>query len=122
VTNELFSEVDNKFLADRYVVGTCPRCAFANARGDECQKCGASYEATDLISPRSKQTGSALVLKPSKHWFLLLDKFKEPLLKWLSTKNWKPNVDNFVKGYIEELRPRTITRDSTWGVPVPLPD
>lgn len=121
VTEELYSEADGKFLADRYVVGTCPRCGFDNARGDECQKCGASYEATDLINPRSKQTGATLVRKPTKHWFLLLDQFKEKLLQWLATKNWKPNVVNFVKGYIEELRPRSITRDSNWGVPVPLP-
>lgn len=121
VTDELYSEADGKFLADRYVVGTCPRCGFDNARGDECQKCGASYEATDLINPRSKQTSAPLTLKPTKHWFLLLDKFKEQLLQWLSTKEWKPNVVNFVKGYIDELRPRSITRDSNWGVPVPLP-
>lgn len=122
VTDQLYSEVDGRFLADRYVVGECPRCGFANARGDECPKCGASYEATDLKNPRSKLTGSKLVHKPTKHWFLLLDKFKDRLLKWLETKNWKPNVINFVKGYVQDLRPRAITRDSSWGIPVPLPD
>ena len=121
VTEQLYSEADGKFLADRYVVGTCPRCGFENARGDECQKCGASYEATDLKNPRSKLTNSSLVRKPTKHWFLRLDKFKEQLNKWLETRDWKPNVVNFVKGYIEELRPRAITRDMTWGVPIPLP-
>jgi len=121
ITEQLYSEEDKKFLADRYVVGTCPRCGFDQARGDECQKCGASYEATDLKNPRSKLSGSPLTLKSTKHWFLLLDKFKDKLLKWLSTKNWKPNVVNFVKGYIEELRPRAITRDMTWGIPIPLP-
>jgi methionyl-tRNA synthetase len=121
VTDQLYSEAENKFLADRYVVGTCPRCGFVDARGDECQKCGASYEATDLINPRSKMTGSPLVLKSTKHWFLLLDKFKDQLKAWLETKNWKPNVVNFVKGYIDELRPRAITRDMTWGIPIPLP-
>lgn len=122
VTDQLYSEKDNKFLADRYVVGTCPRCGFENARGDECPQCGASYEATDLKNPRSKLTNSALVLKPTKHWFLLLDKFKKELTQWVDTKNWKPNVVNFVKGYISDLRPRAITRDSNWGVSVPLPN
>lgn len=122
VTEQLFSEVDNKFLADRYVVGTCPKCGFEGARGDECQKCGASYEATDLKNPKSKLTGSTLIKKSTKHWFLLLDKFKDQLLQWLDTKDWKPNVMNFVKGYVNELRPRAITRDMTWGIPLPLPD
>lgn len=121
VTDQLYSEADNKFLADRYVVGTCPKCGFPDARGDECQKCGASYEATDLKNPRSKLTGSPLVHKSTKHWFLLLDKFKDRLKDWLSSRQWKPNVINFVKGYIEELRPRAITRDMTWGIPIPLP-
>jgi methionyl-tRNA synthetase len=122
VTDQLYSEIENKFLADRYVIGTCPRCGFPDARGDECQKCGASYEATDLINPRSKLTGSPLVLKSTKHWFLLLDKFKNRLKVWLETKDWKPNVMNFVKKYIDELRPRAITRDMTWGIPIPLPN
>lgn len=121
VTDQLYSEAENKFLADRYVVGTCPRCGFPDARGDECQKCGASYEATDLKNPRSKLSGSPLVHKSTKHWFLLLDKFKDRLKSWLAAKQWKPNVVNFVKGYIEELRPRAITRDMTWGIPLPLP-
>lgn len=121
VTDQLYSEVDRRFLADRYVVGTCPKCNFANARGDECPECGASYEATDLLNPRSKLTNAPLIHKPTKHWFLLLDKFTERLQDWLETKNWKPNVVNFIKGYIKELRPRAITRDSDWGVPIPLP-
>lgn len=122
VTDQLYSEADKKFLADRYVVGTCPQCGFPEARGDECPKCGASYEATDLKNPRSKLTNSTLVLKPTKHWFLLLDKFRDRLLEWLDTKkDWKPNVINFVKGYIDKLHARSITRDMNWGVPVPLP-
>jgi len=121
VTDQLYSEADAKFLADRYVVGTCPRCGFEEARGDECQRCGASYEATDLKNPRSKVTGAPLIRKATKHWFLMLDKFKDKLSKWLEEKNWKPNVVNFVKGYIDELRPRAITRDMTWGIPIPLP-
>lgn len=122
VTDQLYSEADKKFLADRYVVGTCPKCGFENARGDECPRCGSSYEATDLINPRSKLTNSPLIHKSTKHWFLMLDKFKDRLLEWLSTKDWKPNVVNFIKGYIHDLRPRAITRDSTWGISIPLPD
>ncbi len=122
ITNQLFSTADNRFLADRYVIGTCPKCGFEEARGDECQKCGASYEATDLKNPRSKMTAAPLVLKATKHWFLLLDKFKDRLKAWIETKNWKPNVVNFVKGYIDELHPRAITRDMTWGVNIPLPE
>lgn len=121
VTDELYSETDRRFLADRYVVGTCPKCGFKEARGDECPSCGASYEAIDLIEPRSKLTNSSLVKKPTKHWFLMLDKMKERLEEWIATKNWKPNVVNFVKGYIKDLRPRAITRDSDWGIPIPLP-
>lgn len=121
VTDQLYSEADSKFLADRYVVGGCPRCGFSEARGDECPKCGASYDAIDLKNPRSKLTGAPLIKKPTKHWFLLLDKFKARLLQWLETKSWKPNVVNFIKGYIQDMHPRAITRDSVWGIPVPLP-
>ncbi|MDB6081353.1 MAG: metG [Chlamydiia bacterium] len=121
-SEQLYSEKDDKFLADRYVVGTCPRCGYEAARGDECTKCGASYEATDLKNPRSKLSNSPLTLKKTTHWYLQLDLFKEKLTKWLETKSWKPNVVNFIKSYIQELRPRAITRDTSWGIPVPLPD
>lgn len=121
-TDQLYSEVDARFLADRYVIGVCPHCSYEEARGDECPKCGASYEATDLGNPRSKLTRAPLVLKPTKHWFLLLDKFVDQLTEWLETKNWKSNVANFVRSYVKDLRPRAITRDSSWGLPVPLPD
>lgn len=119
-TDQLYSEKDERFLADRYVVGECPRCGFENARGDECPNCGASYDAIELKKPRSKLTNAPLVRRPTKHWFLLLDKFKDRLNAWIDSKNWKPNVVNFIKGYIEHLHARSITRDSTWGVPVPL--
>lgn len=121
-TDQLYSEKDKRFLADRYVVGTCPKCGHDPARGDECPKCGASYEATDLKNPRSKMTNAPLVLKPTEHWFLRFDLFKEQLAKWLAEKEWKPNVINFAKSYVDELKPRAITRDSDWGVPVPLPE
>lgn len=122
VTDQLYSEQDHKFLADRYVAGACPRCGFENARGDECPRCGASYDATELKNPRSKLTQAPLILRPTKHWFLLLDKFKERLKKWLEGKQWKPNVIHFIKDYIDHLHPRAITRDIPWGIPVPLPD
>lgn len=122
ITDQLYSEADHKFLADRYVVGVCPRCGFENARGDECPRCGASYDATELKNPRSKLTNAPLVRKPTKHWFLLLDKFKDRLKTWLESKNWKPNVINFIKDYIDHLHARAITRDMSWGIPVPLPD
>jgi methionyl-tRNA synthetase len=120
MTEQLYSEKEGRFMADRYVVGTCPSCGFAEARGDECPKCGASYEATDLKNPRSKLTGSPLTKRPTKHWFLLLDKFQDQLHAFVDSKNWKPNVTNYVKGYIKELKPRAITRDIEWGLPVPL--
>jgi methionyl-tRNA synthetase len=121
VTDQLYSPQDKRFLADRYVVGTCPKCGFEQARGDECQKCGASYEATDLKNPRSKLTNAPLVLKATKHWFLRFDLFKEKLSAWLDKKDWKPNVKNFAKSYVDDVKPRAITRDGEWGVPIPLP-
>lgn len=121
VTDQLFSPQDNRFLADRYVIGTCPKCGFTEARGDECQRCGSSYEATDLKNPRSKLTNAPLVMKATKHWFLLFDHFKDQLTQWLNQKNWKANVRNFAQSYIDDLKPRAITRDGEWGVPIPLP-
>lgn len=119
-TLQLYSEEEQKFLADRYVVGTCPRCGFTEARGDECQKCGASYEAEELKNPRSKKSGAPLTLKKTTNWFLLLDKLRDKVENWLMMKDWKPNVINFIKGYLKEAHPRAITRDTTWGIPVPL--
>lgn len=117
--NHLYSEKEKRFLADRYVVGTCPKCGYEEARGDECQRCASSYEATDLKNPRSKLTGSALILKPSTHLYLRFDKFKDQLTDWISKKHWKENVVRFAMQYINDLKPRAITRDSDWGVPVP---
>ncbi len=120
-TNQLYSEKEDRFLADRYVMGTCPKCGFQEARGDECQKCGASYEATDLLHPRSKITKAPLILKWTKHWFLRFDLFKERLAEWIAQKKWKANVLQFAKSYIDDLKPRAITRDMTWGISIPLP-
>lgn len=121
-TMQLFSLAENRFLADRFVVGTCPKCGFEEARGDECTKCGASYESTDLKNPKSKITGSKLTLKQTTHWFLKCDLFKERLTDWLKGLDWKPNVKNFIEPYIQDLRERAITRDMNWGVPIPLPN
>lgn len=117
--NHLYSEQERRFLADRYVVGTCPKCGYEEARGDECQRCAASYEATDLNNPRSKIGGGPLVLKPSTHLYLRFDRFKDRLAEWMKQKNWKENVIRFAMHYIDDLKPRAITRDSDWGVPVP---
>ncbi len=119
-TNQLFSPSENKFLADRYVKGTCPKCGYISARGDECGQCGASFEAMDLLNPVSKLTGASLVLKPTKHWFLRLDLFKEKLSSWLAQKEWKNNVLKFIQNYVDDLKPRAITRDGIWGIPIPL--
>jgi len=119
--NHLYSEPEKRFLADRYVVGTCPKCGYDQARGDECQRCASSYEATDLKNPRSKLTGSPLVLKPSDHLYLRFDRFKDRLTAWIQEKKWKENVLHFAMQYLNDLKPRAITRDSEWGVPYKSP-
>jgi methionyl-tRNA synthetase len=121
-TEQLYSVADQRFLADRYVKGTCPRCQFEEARGDECPKCGATYEATDLKNPHSKLSGAPLVLKKTTHWFLQSDRLKQKLETFLGSRLWKSNVIHFARSFMEELRPRSITRDIEWGVPVPLPE
>jgi methionyl-tRNA synthetase len=115
---QLFDEKKERFMADRYVIGTCPKCGYDAARGDECGKCGASYEATDLLNPRSKLSDAPLSIRNTRHWYLRFDLFKEKLHAFLAQKKWKPNVTNFAKQYIDDLRPRAITRDLKWGVPV----
>lgn len=119
ITEQLYSEEENKFLADRYVEGTCPKCGFDSARGDECPQCGADYEATDLLHPRSKLSGKTLTLKRTEHAYLCLDKLVEPLLDFAHTCFFREHVRNFVLDYIKNLKPRAITRDLSWGVPVP---
>ncbi|MDE3056076.1 MAG: methionine--tRNA ligase [Verrucomicrobiota bacterium] len=119
----LYSEQEKRFLADRYCVGTCPKCGFTEARGDECPKCAASFEATDLKNPRSKMSGAPLTLRPSTHLYLRFDLFREKLSEWLTKKNWKENVLHLAMSYVQDLKARAITRDSEWGVPVPgMPD
>ncbi|CAG9045844.1 Methionine--tRNA ligase [Chlamydia abortus] len=118
ISLQLYSEEENRFLADRYVEGTCPKCGFDGARGDECQKCGADYEATDLVHPRSKLSGSQLVLKETEHAFLHLERMVEPLLAYIDTCYLPEHIRKFVTDYIKNLRPRAITRDLSWGIPV----
>ncbi len=119
-SERLYCPEDGTFYADRYVVGGCPHCGYADARGDECTSCGASYEAEDVKNPRTKIGNRPLILKKTRHWYLRLDLFKDKLNTWLETKSWKANVVNFIKKYIEEVRPRAITRDMKWGIPLPL--
>lgn len=121
-TEQLYSAAEKRFLADRYVVGECPRCHYEEARGDECPKCGSSFEAEDLLNPRSKMSGSPLELRTTNQWFLRLDLLQEPLKKWFAQQEWKNSVRHFASQYLDHLRPRAITRDGSWGIPVPLPN
>jgi methionyl-tRNA synthetase len=123
-SEQLYDELENQFLADRYVEGECPKCGFLEAYGDQCESCGSSLNATDLINPKSKLSGNTPVMKKTKHWFLPLDNFDSFLKKWFIEENkekWKTNVFGQVKSWINEgLKPRAITRDLDWGIPVPL--
>lgn len=119
-SEQLYSEEEKRFLADRYVVGICPSCGYEEARGDECGRCGASYEATDLKEPRSKLTNSPLTKRTTTHWFLLFDRLQTELKSFFNARRWKPNVERFARHYLEEIKARAITRDLDWGVPVPL--
>ncbi len=122
-TEQLFDEQANQFLADRFVTGTCPKCGNEEAYGDQCEKCGTSLNATDLINPKSALTGNVPTLKETKHWFLPLDRYEDFLKEWILVghkKDWKPNVYGQVKSWIDDgLRPRAVTRDLDWGIPVP---
>lgn len=122
-TSQYYDEEVNQFLADRYIVGTCPHCGNDSAYGDQCEKCGTSLSATDLINPRSMLSGSKPVLKNTLHWFLPLDKHEKELRKWIleEHKNWKPNVYGQCKSWLDAgLQPRAVSRDLDWGIPVPL--
>ena len=123
ITAQLYDEEANQFLADRFVTGTCPKCGNEEAYGDQCEKCGTSLNATDLINPKSALTGNVPTLKETKHWFLPLDRYEVFLKEWIlegHKKDWKPNVYGQVKSWIDDgLRPRAVTRDLDWGIPVP---
>ncbi len=121
----LYSETENRFLPDRYVEGECPFCGYESARGDQCDNCGKLLEATELVNPRSKTDGSTPIVRETEHYFLDLPAFSKALSDYLTSDkdHWRPNVLNFARNYIEAgLRGRPITRDITWGIPVPLPD
>lgn len=125
-SDQYYDDQEGIFLADRYIIGTCPNCGNPNAYGDQCEKCGTSLSPRQLISPRSTVSGQAPVLKPTKHWYFPLDKFESWLKTWLiegHQSDWKTNVYGQCKSWIDQgLQPRSITRDLDWGIPVPLPD
>ncbi len=118
-----FSATTGRTLPDRYIEGTCPLCGYDEARGDQCDQCGSQLDPTDLINPRSKVDGQPPVFKPTEHFFLDLPAFADQLRAWIDRQtHWRPNVRNFSLNFLKELKPRAITRDLEWGVPIPLPE
>ena len=123
-SDQLYDSEAKQFLADRYVVGTCPKCGNTEAYGDQCESCGTSLNATELIEPKSTITGSTPTLKQTKHWYLPLDRYTDFLKQWIlegHKNDWKPNVYGQCKSWIDDgLKPRAVTRDLDWGIPVPV--
>ena len=123
-TQQLYDEKANQFLADRFVVGTCPKCQNPEAYGDQCERCGSTWNATDLINPKSTITGDVPILKSTKHWFLPLERYQDFLTNWIlvdHAKDWKINVIGQVKSWLDDgLKPRAVTRDLDWGIDVPV--
>lgn len=123
---QFYDEKEEQYLADRYIIGTCPKCNYENAYGDQCEQCGTSLSPKELINPKSVLSGNKPVRKKTKHWYLPLDKYQEEWLEeWIdSHKNdWKANVYGQCKSWLTQgLQPRAVTRDLEWGVPVPLKD
>ena len=122
-TMQYYDEDAHQFLADRYIVGTCPHCGNTRAYGDQCEACGTSLNATDLIDPKSAITGNVPVLRETKHWYLPLDKWEPRLRQWIleEHKEWRPNVYGQCKSWLDlGLQPRAVSRDLDWGVPVPV--
>ena len=124
VTEQLYDARADQFLADRFVTGTCPKCDNPEAYGDQCEKCGSTLNATDLINPKSTITGETPILKSTKHWFLPLDRYQDFLSQWIlvdHAKDWKTNVLGQVKSWLDDgLKPRAVTRDLDWGIDVPV--
>jgi methionyl-tRNA synthetase len=122
---QLYDAEAGQFLADRFVTGTCPKCGYEEAYGDQCEQCGSSLNATDLIKPKSVLTGATPVMRRTRHWFLPLDRYEGFLADWIlkgHKNDWKPNVYGQCKSWIDDgLKPRAVTRDLDWGIPVPLP-
>lgn len=123
-SEQYYDPQDQRFLPDRYIEGTCPHCSYGEARGDQCDNCGRTLDATDLIDPRSKITGASPELRETEHFYLRLSDFGDQLGTWLDGRQgWRPHVLNFSKGWIEEgLHDRAITRDMEWGVELPVDD
>lgn len=123
ITEQLYDTESKQFLADRFVIGTCPKCGYEESYGDQCENCGTSHNATDLINPKSVLSGNKPTLKKTKHWFLPLDQYEGWLREWIlegHRKDWKTNVYGQCKSWIDDgLRPRAVTRDLDWGIPVP---
>lgn len=122
-SEQYYDEENRQFLADRYITGTCPKCGFEKAYGDQCESCGTSLSPTELINPVSMISGNAPVLKETKHWYMPLDQYESWLREWIleGHKEWKPNVYGQCKSWIDGgLQPRAVTRDLDWGVPVPV--
>ncbi len=123
-TEQLYDAKADQFLADRFVTGTCPKCDNPEAYGDQCEKCGSTLNATDLINPKSTITGETPILKATKHWFLPLNRYESFLREWIlegHKNDWKPNVYGQVKSWIDAgLEPRAVTRDLDWGIDVPV--
>ena len=123
ISEQYYDEQAGQFLADRYIVGECPHCHAQGAYGDQCEKCGSSLSPTELINPVSKISGGKLVLKPTKHWYLPLDKHESWLREWIlqGHKEWKTNVYGQCKSWLDTgLQPRAVSRDLDWGIPVPV--
>jgi methionyl-tRNA synthetase len=121
-SEQYYDEEAKQFLADRYIMGTCPKCGNENAYGDQCERCGSALSPTDLINPRSTISGNKPVLKKTKHWFLKLDNYQDDIAAWIETKKdiWKSHVYGQCKSWINDgLKPRAMTRDLDWGIPVP---
>jgi methionyl-tRNA synthetase len=123
-TEQYYDEKAKEFLADRYIVGTCPKCGNPNAYGDQCEKCGSTLSPDELIDPHSMLSGEKPVLKKTKHWYLPLNEYQDFISGWIlegHKNDWKPNVYGQVKSWLDDgLKPRAMTRDLDWGVPVPL--
>ena len=122
-SEQYYDEENQQFLADRYITGTCPKCGFEKAYGDQCERCGTSLSPTELINPTSMISGNQPVLKETKHWYLPLDQYEPWLREWIleGHKEWKPNVYGQCKSWLDSgLQPRAVTRDLDWGVPVPV--
>lgn len=126
ISEQYFDEQAGEFLADRYIVGTCPNCGNENAYGDQCEKCGSTLSPSELINPKSMLSGNVPVLKETKNWYLPLNEYEDFLNEWIiegHKDDWKPNVYGQVKSWLNDgLKPRAMTRDLNWGVPVPLPN